>query len=80
MSHNGRVKWFNNAKGYGFLHALKEEQSDIFIHYSAIQGEGYKTLREGDSVTFDLENGPKGLTAKNIVIELESDEKEEQAQ
>lgn len=80
MSHNGRVKWFNNAKGYGFLHALEEDQTDIFIHYSAIQGEGYKTLREGDAVTFELEDGPKGLTAKNIVIEKESDLEEEQVQ
>jgi cold shock protein len=80
MSHNGRVKWFNNAKGYGFLHALEESQTDIFIHYSAIEGEGYKTLREGDEVTFDLEKGPKGLTAKNIVILGQSSEDEDRAE
>ena len=80
MSHNGRVKWFNNAKGYGFLHALEENQTDIFIHYSAIEGEGYKTLREGDEVTFDLEEGPKGLTAKNIVILGEPSGDEDQAE
>ena len=66
MSKNGFVKWFNNAKGYGFIHALEEGLSDIFVHYSAVEGEGYKTLREGDAVQFDLVDGPKGLTAKNI--------------
>ena len=73
MSKNGFVKWFNNAKGYGFIHALQEGLSDIFVHYSAIEGEGYKTLREGDAVQFDLVDGPKGLTAKNI--RLTEDEK-----
>ena len=66
MSKTGFVKWVNNAKGYGFIHALEEGLSDIFVHYSAVEGEGYKTLREGDAVQFDLVDGPKGLTAKNI--------------
>lgn len=68
MSVEGRVKWFNNAKGFGFIEGVEEGQSDIFVHYSAIEGAGYKTLREGDKVSFELEEGPKGLTAKNIVI------------
>ena len=73
MSKNGFVKWFNNAKGYGFIHALEEGLSDIFVHYSAIEGEGYKTLREGDPVQFELVDGPKGLTAKNIRLEREGE-------
>jgi len=62
---NGTVKWFNDAKGYGFITA--EEGSDIFVHFSAIKGEGFKSLAEGDSVSYDLEKGTKGLQAVNVV-------------
>ncbi|MBO6751832.1 MULTISPECIES: cold-shock protein [Spongiibacter] len=63
---NGVVKWFNNAKGYGFI--LSEDGGDeIFAHYSAITMEGYKTLKAGQSVSFDAEQGPKGLHAVNIL-------------
>ncbi|OUS16395.1 hypothetical protein A9Q88_07830 [Gammaproteobacteria bacterium 50_400_T64] len=61
----GTVKWFNNAKGYGFLLA-EETGDDIFAHYSAIEMEGYKTLKAGQSVTFDLIQGSKGIHAANI--------------
>ncbi len=61
----GVVKWFNNAKGYGFI--LPEDDSgDIFAHYSAIEMEGYKTLKAGQRVSFETEQGPKGLHAVNI--------------
>lgn len=61
---NGRVKWFNNEKGYGFIdHASGE---DIFVHYSAIKQDGYKTLSEGQVVSFDLIETPKGLQAINV--------------
>lgn len=62
---DGKVKWFNAEKGYGFI--VDKDGNDIFVHYSAIQTEGYKTLDEGQAVTFDLENGPKGPQAKNVV-------------
>ena len=61
----GTVKWFNNAKGYGFL--AQEEGDDVFVHYSAIQGDGFKTLEEGQQVEFSIEDGPKGLQASNVV-------------
>lgn len=61
----GKVKWFNNQKGYGFI--SREEGSDVFVHHSAIQGEGYKTLQEGQDVEFEIESGPKGDHAKNVV-------------
>jgi CspA family cold shock protein len=61
----GKVKWFNNAKGYGFIE--NENGEDIFIHYSAILSEGYKTLVEGQYVEFDLVETDKGLQAKNVV-------------
>ncbi len=61
---NGVVKWFNNAKGYGFLG--RDEGVDVFIHYSAIQSEGYKTLKEGDAVTFDVIQGDKGPQADQV--------------
>lgn len=61
----GRVKWFNDSKGFGFI--LNEEGKDIFVHYSAIQGDDYKTLREGQQVHFDCVEGPKGLHAANVV-------------
>ncbi len=61
----GVVKWFNNAKGYGFVVAENSDE-DIFVHYSAIDMEGYKTLKAGQCVQFDLEDGPKGRHAVNI--------------
>ncbi|WP_053128588.1 cold shock domain-containing protein CspD [Pseudomonas sp. MIACH] len=65
---NGKVKWFNNAKGYGFV--LEEGKSeDLFAHYSAITMDGYKTLKAGQAVTFEIIQGPKGLHAVNIKAE-----------
>jgi CspA family cold shock protein len=58
----GTVKWFNNAKGFGFI--SQETGEDIFVHFRAIQGDGYKTLAEGDSVEYKLTQGPKGLQAE----------------
>lgn len=60
----GTVKWFNDSKGYGFITA--ETGEDVFVHHSAISGDGFKTLAEGQSVEFDIENGPKGQQAKNV--------------
>jgi CspA family cold shock protein len=62
---SGSVKWFNDAKGFGFI--TTEEGSDVFVHFSAIQGDGFRSLSEGDSVTFDVEKGAKGLQAVNVV-------------
>lgn len=62
----GSVKWFNNSKGYGFL--AQENGEDVFVHHSAIQGEGYHSLEEGQRVEFTIEKGPKGLQAANVVI------------
>ena len=64
MRITGKVKWFNNAKGYGFIEQPGEQ--DIFVHYSAISGDGYKTLIQGDEVEFDVTNGPKGPQAENV--------------
>ena len=61
----GTVKWFNDAKGFGFI-TPEEGGEDLFAHFSAIQGEGFKTLKEGQSVEFDVVKGPKGLQAANI--------------
>jgi CspA family cold shock protein len=61
----GTVKWFNTTKGYGFISA--EGMSDVFVHYSQVQSEGYKNLTEGQSVEFETETGPKGLQAVNVV-------------
>ena len=61
---NGKVKWFNDAKGFGFLE--QENGEDVFCHFSAIAGEGFKSLQEGDEVTFDVVKGPKGLQAENV--------------
>jgi cold shock protein len=62
---NGTVKWFNNEKGYGFL--AQESGADVFVHHTAIQGEGYHSLNEGQKVEFTIEQGPKGLQAANVV-------------
>jgi CspA family cold shock protein len=61
----GKVKWFNQKKGWGFIQ--REDGDDVFVHYSAIQGEGYRTLDEGDVVEFDLVDSDKGLQAANVV-------------
>ncbi len=60
----GRVKWFNNSKGYGFI--VQEDGPELFVHYSAIQGDGYKTLAEGQSVQFDVAQSEKGPQAANV--------------
>lgn len=59
------MKWFNDSKGYGFIE--QDGGEDVFVHFSAIQGNGFKSLAEGDSVTFDVAQGPKGLQAANVV-------------
>ena len=61
----GTVKWFNSSKGYGFI--TREQGDDVFVHYNAIQGDGYKSLDEGDQVQFEITQGPKGLQATNVV-------------
>ncbi|WLV87364.1 cold-shock protein [Lacticaseibacillus zeae] len=63
MEH-GTVKWFNAEKGYGFI--TREDGSDVFVHFSAIQGDGYKTLEEGQAVTFEVEDGDRGPQAVNV--------------
>ncbi|HEV8480099.1 MAG TPA: cold-shock protein [Candidatus Eisenbacteria bacterium] len=60
----GTVKWFNEAKGFGFI--SQENGEDVFVHYSAIQGDGFRTLAEGDKVEFDVVKGPKGYQAANV--------------
>ena len=61
---NGKVKWWNNSKGYGFI--TDENNDDVFVHYSAIQGEGFKTLEEGQEVEFEVTQGPKGPQAEKV--------------
>jgi CspA family cold shock protein len=60
----GVVKWFNDQKGFGFI--KREDGADVFVHFSEIQGEGFKTLKEGDKVSFSITNGPKGAMAKGV--------------
>jgi CspA family cold shock protein len=62
----GIVKWFNGSKGYGFIQ--REEGEDVFVHYSAIRGEGYRNLEEGQTVEFDIEQGQKGLQAADVTV------------
>ncbi len=64
MRSKGTVKWFNDAKGYGFI--SRSDGPDVFVHYSAIQGDGFKTLSEGQQVEFDVVEGPKGKQASNV--------------
>jgi CspA family cold shock protein len=61
----GTVKWFNSGKGYGFI--AREDGDDVFVHFSAIQGDGYRNLVEGQKVEFSVEKGPKGLQASNVI-------------
>ncbi len=65
MREQGTVKWFNNEKGYGFI--SRNSGDDVFVHHTAIQGSGFKSLNEGDSIEFDVAKGPKGLQAQNVV-------------
>jgi len=64
MRERGTVKWFNATKGFGFIQ--REAGGDVFVHFSAIQGDGYRSLNEGDAVEFDVTEGPKGLQAANV--------------
>lgn len=64
MMSTGRVKWFNESKGYGFIE--RDGEADVFVHYSAIEGEGFKTLKEGQVVEFDFKDGPKGAQATTV--------------
>lgn len=62
----GTVKWFNDSKGFGFI--AQDDGADVFVHYSAISGEGYRSLAEGSRVEFDIEDSPKGPRATNVVV------------
>jgi cold shock protein len=66
MQQKGTVKWFNNAKGFGFIE--QPDGPDIFVHFSAIQMDGFRTLNEGDNVCYELIDGPKGLQAQNVTM------------
>ena len=66
----GKVKWFNDKKGYGFI--VHGDGSDVFVHYSVIQTDGFKTLAEGQTVTYEIENGPKGLHATQVAVVMGS--------
>ncbi len=65
----GKVKWFNNEKGYGFIG--RDNGADVFVHYSAIMGDGFRTLQEGDQVEFEIVQGPKGPQAANVIKTIE---------
>jgi CspA family cold shock protein len=65
MPEEGTVKWYNDDKGYGFI--VRERGGDVFVHHASINAEGFRTLVEGDRVSFDVVEGPKGLQAKNVV-------------
>ena len=65
MAEQGIVKWFNESKGYGFI--VREQGPDVFVHHASIIAEGFRTLQEGDKVSFEVVEGPKGLMAKNVV-------------
>lgn len=65
MREQGSVKWFNDAKGYGFIQ--RESGGDVFVHFSAISGDGYRSLEDGARVEFEVEQGPKGLQAVNVI-------------
>jgi cold shock protein len=65
MKEQGTVKWFNNEKGYGFI--SRNSGDDVFVHHTAIQGSGFKSLNEGDTIEFEVAKGPKGLQAQNVV-------------
>lgn len=62
----GTVKWFNDAKGYGFI-SRRDDGKDVFVHYSAINGDGFRTLQEGQAVEYEEQNGPKGLFAARVI-------------
>jgi len=64
----GTVKWFNNAKGFGFIE--REGEADVFVHHSAIDMDGFRTLNQGERVTFDVVEGPKGLQARNVLRDV----------
>ena len=71
---DGKVKWFNPKKGYGFI--ATADGRDIFVHYSSISGDGYKSLTEGDPVTFDVVEGDKGSRAENVIVQSAAENKE----